>query len=118
MENAEFSSDSFDGFVSGVLDGSISKFLMSEEIPGFPTIKFYPAGENAETIDYQGGRDLESLVKFVESDGTEQPEGQEEELDDEDDEEYDEDDEDFDDFEDEDFDEDEDEDIEEPEGHD
>jgi len=194
MEKAEFSSDSFDAFVSGVLDGSISKFLMSEEIPaendapvkvivgkqfneivktqekgvlvmfyapwcghckaikptweklgehfkdsekyvigkmdatanevdgeeiqGFPTIKFYPAGENAESIDYQGGRDLDSLVKFVESDGTEQPEGQEE-----DDEEYDEDDEDYDeddeDFDDEDFDDLDEDDIEEPEdGHD
>ena len=89
-----------------------------EEIQGFPTIKFYPAGENAESIDYQGGRDLDSLVKFVESDGTEQPEGQEE-----DDEEYDEDDEDYDeddeDFDDEDFDDLDEDDIEEPEdGHD
>merc|ERR1711976_598800 len=151
MEKAEFSSDSFDAFVSGVLDGSISKFLMSEEIPaendapvkvivgkqfneivktqekgvlvmfyapwcghckaikptweklgehfadsekyvigkmdattneadgedvqGFPTIKFYPAGEEQTGIDYQGGRDLDSLIKFVERDGTDQPEG-------------------------------------------
>merc|ERR1711930_12610 len=65
-----------------------------EEIQGFPTIKFYPAGgDDHDSIDYQGGRDFDSLIKFVESDGNDQPEGEEEEFDDdeEDDEEYDED---------------------------
>jgi protein disulfide-isomerase A1 len=194
-DSEEFTADAFNTFVSGVLDGSVSKFLMSDPIPesndgpvkvivgkqfneiakdaskgvlvmfyapwcghcqqikptweklgehfadndkyvigkmdattneadgeevqGFPTIKFYPAGEDVEAIDYQGGRDLDSLIKFVESDGTDQPEGSEEDEDDEDyddeDEEYDEDedDEDWDEEEDE-IDED-DEDIEEPE---
>jgi len=190
-ESAEFSADAFNAFVSGVLDGSVSKFLMSDEIPesndgpvkvivgkqfneiakdsskgvlvmfyapwcghckaikptweklgehfadsekyvigkmdattneadgedvqGFPTIKFYPAGEEQTGIDYQGGRDLDSLIKFVESDGTDQPEGEEddeddEDYDDEDDEDFDEDEEFDDDFEDEDE-----EDIEDPE---
>lgn len=191
-ESSEFTADAFNAFVSGVADGSISKFLMSDAIPesndgpvkvivgkqfneiakdsskgvlvmfyapwcghcqsikptweklgehfadsekyvigkmdattneadgeevqGFPTLKFYPAGEDKASIDYQGGRDLDSLIKFVESDGADQPEGEEgdEDEDDEDydDEDYDEDDEDFDE-DDEDFDEDED--IEDPE---
>jgi len=194
-ESSDFTADSFNTFVSGVLDGKIAKFLMSEEIPekndepvkvivgkqfneiakdenkgvlvmfyapwcghckaikptweklgehfkdsdkytiakmdatanevdgeeiqGFPTIKFYPAGADSESVDYQGGRDLDALVKFVESDGTEQTEAADDDMDDE---EYDEDDEDYDDedFDDEDFEgddyEDEDEeDIEEPE---
>lgn len=200
-ENAEFSAEVFDKFVGGVLDGSVGKFLMSEEIPasndgnvkvivgkqfseivkvqdksvlvmfyapwcghcktikpifeklgehfkdsekyeigsmdatanevdgeeiqGFPTIKFYPAGSES-SIDYKGGRDLESMIKFVESDGTEQPEAEndeeDEDYDDEEDDEYDEDDEDFDDedFEGDegDFEDEDEEDIEAPESHD
>jgi histone H2A len=175
-ENAEFSAEVFDKFVGGVLDGSVGKFLMSEntpasndgdvkvivgkqfseivkvqdksvlvlfhapysgycktirlvfeqlgehfknsekyvigsmdatanevdgeEIQGFPTIKFYPA-RSESSIDYKGGHDLESMIKFVESDGTEQPEAEndedDEDYDDEEDDEDDEDDEDFDD---------------------
>jgi len=200
-ENTEFSAEVFNKFVGGVLDGSVGKFLMSEEIPvsndglvkvivskqfneivkvedkgvlvmfyapwcghcktikpvfeklgehfkdsekyvigsmdatanevdgeeiqGFPTIKFYPSGENSASIDYKGGRDLESMIKFVESDGTEQAAGGEdddEDYDDEEDDEYDEDDEDFDDDdfegEDEDFEDEDEEDIEAPEDHD
>lgn len=195
-ETAEFSADAFNNFVSGVLDGKISKFLMSEEIPetndgavkvivgkqfneiaknqekgvlvmfyapwcghcksikptweklgehfkdsekyvvasmdatanevdgeeiqGFPTLKFYPAGENAETIDYQGGRDLDSLIKFVESDGTEQPEASQEDEEYDDDEDFDDEDFDEEDFDedDEDFEDEDDEDIEGPEDHD
>ena len=108
----------------GSMDATANE-VDGEEIQGFPTIKFYPAG-SAISIDYKGGRDLESMIKFVESDGTEQPEGEndedDEDYDDEEDDEYDEDDEDFDD---EDFDEDEgdfededEEDIEAPESHD
>ena len=38
------------------------------KIQGFPTLKFFPK-DSDEIVDYNGGRDLESLVKFVESGG-------------------------------------------------
>lgn len=34
-------------------------------IQGFPTLKFFPSGSN-EIISYEGGRDLESLMDFIE----------------------------------------------------
>ncbi|KAJ1733100.1 hypothetical protein LPJ72_003049 [Coemansia sp. Benny D160-2] len=34
-------------------------------IPGFPTIVAFPAGKDAEKIEYEGGRTLEDLVAFV-----------------------------------------------------
>jgi hypothetical protein len=65
------------------------------EVQGFPTIKFYPKGEARDIIDYEGGRDLEAMIKFVESGGTEGNEPADDgEEDDYDDEDYDEDDED------------------------
>jgi protein disulfide-isomerase A1 len=75
------------------------------EVQGFPTLKFYPKGEARDIVDYEGGRDLEALIKFVESGGTEGNEPADDEDDyeddedydgDEDDEDYDEDDEDYD----------------------
>merc|ERR1712127_744965 len=36
------------------------------EVQGFPTLKFFPAGEGAEMQDYNGGRTLEDFVKFLE----------------------------------------------------
>merc|ERR1719384_1334498 len=38
------------------------------EVQGFPTLKYFPKGEKA-IVDYNGGRDIDSLVKFVENDG-------------------------------------------------
>lgn len=38
------------------------------EVQGFPTIKFFPAGEGAEMQDYNGGRTFEDFVKFLEPD--------------------------------------------------
>jgi hypothetical protein len=54
-----------------------------EEIQGFPTIKYFPKGEK-QIVDYNGGRDLDSLIKFVENEGVE-VEAEEEEDDDEED---------------------------------
>lgn len=34
-------------------------------ITGFPTFKFFPAGDEAEVEAYDGGRDLDSFVKFL-----------------------------------------------------
>jgi len=58
------------------------------DVQGFPTLKFYPKGSDKEIIDYEGGRDLEAMIKFVESGGTEGNEASEE--DDEDYDDYDE----------------------------
>merc|ERR1712203_344445 len=38
------------------------------EVQGFPTIKYFPAGEGAEAVDYNGGRTLDDFVKFLEPD--------------------------------------------------
>jgi len=156
-ESADMTSEAFNSFVGGVLDGSIKRHLMSEEIPesndeavfymvskqfeeiafaedkavfiefyapwcghckqlapiwdklgehfkddesiviaksdatlnefagvevqGFPTIKYFPKGEK-QIVDYNGGRDLDSFVKFIENEGKE-VEAEEEEGDDE-----------------------------------
>jgi len=37
------------------------------EVKGYPTLKYY---KNGNAIDYRGGRDLESLMKFVEEHAT------------------------------------------------
>lgn len=47
------------------IDGTANDFDI--EYRGFPTIKFFPAGGKA--VDYEGGRDLESLEKFIRENG-------------------------------------------------
>jgi len=39
------------------------------KISGFPTIKWFPKGEEREMINYNGGRTLEEFIEFVENDG-------------------------------------------------
>ena len=34
-------------------------------ISGFPTLKFFTAGDKSQPVDYEQGHDLESLVAFV-----------------------------------------------------
>ena len=41
------------------------------EVQGFPTLKFFPAGEGAEMQDYNGGRTLDDFVKFLEPEAAE-----------------------------------------------
>merc|ERR1712018_102942 len=48
------------------------------EVSGFPTLKYFPKGER-KIVDYSGGRDFDSLKKFVENDGADAPEDDEEE---------------------------------------
>merc|ERR1712019_160520 len=47
------------------------------EVQGFPTLKYFPKGEGAAMVDYNGGRDLDSLIKFVENEGKEVAEEEE-----------------------------------------
>jgi len=47
-------------------------------IQGFPTIKYFKA--NGEVLDYNGKRDLEGFVKYLDSDGAESVEEPEEEM--------------------------------------
>ena len=54
------------------------------DVQGFPTIKFFPKGEDSDVIEYEGDRSLEALITFVESDGTEGNDGAGDDYDDED----------------------------------
>merc|ERR1712018_402461 len=42
------------------------------EVSGFPTLKYFPKGAR-KMIDYSGGRDFDSLKKFVENEGADAP---------------------------------------------
>jgi len=62
---------------------STANELEEVKIQSFPTLKWFPKGSD-EIVDYNGGRTLEDLTKFVESDGKEgagkaEPEKDEEE---------------------------------------
>ena len=46
----------------------VEKDLCSKEgVRGYPTIKYWKAGQPADGTKYQGGRDFNALKKFVES---------------------------------------------------
>ena len=34
-------------------------------ITGFPTLKYFPAGEKEEAIDYKEGRSAEDIINFI-----------------------------------------------------
>ncbi|CAK9086937.1 Protein disulfide-isomerase 2 (PDI 1) (Prolyl 4-hydroxylase subunit beta-2) [Durusdinium trenchii] len=38
----------------------------SVQVQGFPTLKFYPKGENKEMMDFDGSRDFDGMKKFIE----------------------------------------------------
>merc|ERR1712004_237812 len=50
------------------------------EVQGFPTLKFFPAGEGAEMQDYNGGRTLDDFVKFLEPEADASEEAAKDEL--------------------------------------
>lgn len=47
---------------------STANEVESVKIQSFPTLKYFPK-DSDEIVDYKGGRTLEDLVKFVDSDG-------------------------------------------------
>lgn len=51
----------------GDVDCTVEKELCSTQgVSGYPTLKYFPAGEGATGKSYEGGRDLSDLKKFVE----------------------------------------------------
>jgi len=67
-----------ENIVIAMSDATANEFA-DVEVQGFPTIKFFPAGEGAEMQDYNGGRTLEDFVKFLEPDAAGDDEAEDEE---------------------------------------
>lgn len=65
-----------DDVVIAKSDATANEFA-DVEVQGFPTLKYFPKGEKS-IVDYSGGRDLETLIKFVENEGKEVEEEEEE----------------------------------------
>jgi len=74
-----------DEVVIAKMDATLNE-VDSVEIQGFPTLKMFKKGDN-EIVDYPGARELDDMVKFVESGGVMPEEPEEAEQDYEDDEE-------------------------------
>ncbi|GAA6075028.1 protein disulfide-isomerase-like [Tachysurus ichikawai] len=55
-------------------------------VQGYPTLKYFPAGTERKVIDYNGERDLETFVKFLDNGGDLPPLFEEEEPDEDEDE--------------------------------
>ena len=48
------------------VDATAHRDVASEYgVSGYPTLKWFPAGEDKEAVDYSGGRDLKSFVSFI-----------------------------------------------------
>lgn len=65
---------------------STTNEVEGQEITGFPTLKYFPAG-GKEAVDYRGDQTLEKMSTFLDSGGVLPEEPEEEEDDDDDDEE-------------------------------
>merc|ERR1711990_1267594 len=72
-----------DSIVIAKSDATLNEFA-GVEVQGFPTLKYFPKGEGAAMMDYNGGRDLDSLIKFVENEGKEVAEEEEDDEEEED----------------------------------
>jgi len=54
-----------DSVVIAKIDATANTFPNTIDVKGFPTIFLFPAGENATPIQYDGPRELEDFVKFL-----------------------------------------------------
>merc|ERR1712076_353261 len=70
-----------DDVVIAMSDATANEFD-GVEVQGFPTLKYFLKGEFS-MVDYNGGRDLDALIKFVENEGKEVADEEEEDDDDE-----------------------------------
>ncbi|XP_072240292.1 protein disulfide-isomerase [Leuresthes tenuis] len=61
--------DSADTIVAK-MDSTVNE-IETVKVHSFPTLKFFPAGEERKVIDYNGERTLEGFTKFLESGGKE-----------------------------------------------
>merc|ERR1712088_455412 len=69
----------FNNLVLAKSDATANEFE-DVEVQGFPTLKFFPAGEGAEMQDYNGGRTLDDFVKFLEPEADASEEAAKDEL--------------------------------------
>nr|XP_019939784.1 PREDICTED: protein disulfide-isomerase [Paralichthys olivaceus] len=81
---AEKYKDSVDTIVAK-MDSTVNE-IEAVKVHSFPTLKFFPAGDDRKVIDYNGERTLEGFTKFLESGGKDggAPAGDDEDLDAED----------------------------------
>ena len=53
-----------DSVVIAKMDGTTNE-VAGLQVSGFPTLKFFPAEKEAKPIDFNAGRDLESMTEFI-----------------------------------------------------
>ncbi|XP_018617671.2 protein disulfide-isomerase [Scleropages formosus] len=72
-----------DSIIVAKMDSTANE-VEAVKVHSFPTLKFFPAGDDRKVIDYNGERTLEGFTKFLESGGTDggAPAGEEDEDDD------------------------------------
>ncbi|XP_048869846.1 protein disulfide-isomerase [Brienomyrus brachyistius] len=58
-----------DNIVVAKMDSTANE-IEAVKVHSFPTLKFFPAGDDRKVIDYNGERTLEGFTKFLESGGT------------------------------------------------
>lgn len=52
------------GLVIGKFDSTTNE-VDGLEVKGYPTLKFYPRGNKANPVDYDGGREFEDFKKWI-----------------------------------------------------
>ncbi|KAF0763622.1 protein disulfide-isomerase [Aphis craccivora] len=57
-----------DDIIIAKMDATVNE-LEHTKISSFPTLTYYPKGDNPKAIEYNGDRTLEAIIKFIEADG-------------------------------------------------